>query len=86
MMHHELKHRLDNGGRFKLQWHWGLAKKHNPTDPDRWYYFYYATFDTREDALEHYERMVKPFWENVKHEICDQSPQTPPTHSVSLSS
>lgn len=55
--------------------------------PEEWYFFYWLSFNSKEDAQEHYERMVKPFWPvDVKWEIVDQRPQTPLVHSDSRSS
>lgn len=40
--------------------------------PDEWYFFYWLTFNSMEDACEYYERMVKPtYTEDIKWEIVD---------------
>ena len=70
MLHKDLKHKLDNTGRFKLLWGWWPSRQNK----NFYYYHYWATFDNMTDAQELYELRVKIYWPNDKWEIVDLDP------------
>lgn len=66
MMHHELKHCIDGGGKFKLKWQWGLPPA---TQPQEYKWFRWAHFHNMEDLNEYLERYVKVWFPEEKYEI-----------------